>query len=426
MPSLEQIQTARLKSGVALVNAAMPFTEAVTILFLLRVGSRDEAARVAGISHLFEHMLFKGATNYPTPKIVAEQVEGVGGIFNAFTDREMTGYWCKLPRRHYERGLNVIADMVKRPLLNADDLEREKQVVIEELRAYYDAPASRASQILDAQMWRDHPLGREIGGTIETVRQVERADMTSFLDERYVTSNLTVAIAGNVRQDELTERLEPLLAELRDGAPPAPAAFESEINGPTLEVEERPIEQARLAIGALGASLTSPDRYALAALSAILGESMSGRLFTEVREKRGLAYDIGSVANYLTDTGSFEIDCGVAPDNVSETLKVVLGELERLHDEEVSDAELEQGVELTRGRWALRLEDSRAAAQFAGVQKLLLDEARSPEEFLADIAAVSKADVKQVARKYLRREKLAVAVVGPVKERAQILATLKG
>ena len=421
MPSLAKIEETTLSSGIALVNGVMPFTEAVTMLFLYRVGSRDEAAEQAGISHLFEHMLFKGTRKYPNPKAVAEQVEGVGGIFNAFTDREMTGYWCKMPRAHFERGLDVICDMVCSPLLSADDLEREKQVVVEELRAYYDSPVSRVSQILDGMLWREHPLGREIGGSIETVQAVGRDDMSRFFDARYVASNMVIAVAGNVSQDELVAKLEPPLRGFRTANPPKAEPFAGAVSAPVVEIEERPIEQVRIATGMLGASMASDDRHALGLLSVILGESMSSRLFTEVREKRGLAYDISSGANLLTDTGSFEVACGVPPDKACEALNVVLTEIEKLHDELVTDTELAQGIELAKGRSALRLEDSRAVAQFVGIQKVLRGEVRSPEQVLGDIAAVSKADIQRVAKKYLQRGHVATALVGPFKDKDAVL-----
>ena len=223
------IQKQTLPSKIRVVTGSMAQTEAVTILFLFRVGSRNESDEIAGISHLFEHMLFKGTRNYPSAREVAEQVEAVGGIFNAFTDREVTGYWCKMPRRHYQRGLKIISDMVIQPLLEKAELEREKGVVFEEIRAYNDSPSSRADLLLTPIVWRDHPLGRDIAGSVESVTAVSRDDMQGYLDTHYVASNMVVAVTGNVNHQDIADQVAQLMGDFRQATPPAPLEFQNSI-----------------------------------------------------------------------------------------------------------------------------------------------------------------------------------------------------
>ena len=419
------IQKQTLPSKIRVVTGSMAQTEAVTILFLFRVGSRNESDEIAGISHLFEHMLFKGTKNYPSAREVAEQVEAVGGIFNAFTDREVTGYWCKMPRRHYQRGLKIISDMVIQPLLEKAELEREKGVVFEEIRAYNDSPSSRADLLLTPIVWRDHPLGRDIAGSVESVTAVSRDDMQGYLDTHYVASNMVVAVTGNVNHQDIADQVAQLMGDFRQATPPAPLEFQNSIAGPRVNAEKRSIEQVRLSMGLLVPSMNSTERYPLSILSTVLGESMGSRLFAEVREKRGLAYDIHSGVHYLTDTGVFEVECGIPPAKVKDALQVIVDQLALIRDEEITDKEYTQALDLIEGRTALRMEETRAVAQFVGMQETLRGEIISPEQILANLKQVSKEQIKAVARKYFTPDNTALALVGAVDDTNPLLKILQ-
>lgn len=420
MPALERVQETELSSRIRLVNGVMPFTDAVTIVILCRAGSRNEDDSVAGISHLFEHMLFKGTDKYPTPQSVAERVEGVGGIFNAFTGYEMTGYWCKLPKAHYQRGLDVLADMVKKPTLDSDALEREKMVVYEEIRMYQDNPSSQASLLLSSLLWQGHPLGRDIAGSVDSVKAIGRAEMVSYFDSQYVADNMLISVSGNLEQAELTEQLEPLFENFRNQRLIKPSPYESEPHAPRIALEKREIEQTCIAMGFVGPDYTDGERYPFQLLSVILGGAMSSRLFLEVREKRGLAYDIGSSSDSLSDTGLLSVSCGVPPAKVTEAVKVILSELRKFCTEPVTPDELTNAKELIKGRTALRMEDSRAVAMFIGDQKLIRGEILSEAQIMESINAVTAEDISRVAQRYLVKDGLSLSLVGNFGDKEQI------
>lgn len=410
-----EFERTELPSGIRVVTCNLPHTNAVSINFLFGAGSRYETDKLAGASHLFEHMLFKGTHKRPTPREISEVVESVGGSLNAFTDRELTGYWCRLALPHYKQGLDVIADMVSNSILREDDIAREKSVVFEEIRASNDSPAGRVSLLLDQLLWPDQPLGRDIAGSVESVDAITRDEMMEYLHAQYISKNLVVAVAGNVKHAEVAEQVYDTLGDYRDAKPYERFPFKDRLKGPAVALEERDTEQAHVGIGMHGLSMFDDDRHALALLSVILGESMSSRLFEEIREQRGLAYDIHSGAGQFSDAGGFFVECGLDPEKTLEAIPVIIDEVANMRDG-VTEREHAQAIELTKGRMMLRLEESRAVAGFIGSQELLRNEIRSVEQVMADIEAVTPDDIKRVAERVIRPDKMAMAIVGPFKD----------
>lgn len=404
-----------LKNGLRVLTSTLPYTNAVSINFLFGAGSRYEVDGIIGASHLFEHMLFKGTKSRPTPRDISEVVEGVGGALNAFTDRELTGYWCRLAKPNYREGIDLLADMVRNSLMRQADIDREKQVVYEEIRATNDSHAGRAGMVLEEALWPDQPLGRDVAGTIETVGAITREAMLEYLHTQYVASNTVIAIAGNILHLDIVHQLEDLLGSLPDGTPLPMSRFEDKLDGPVARVENRPTEQAHLAIGLHGLSMKDDDRHALGLLSVILGESMSSRLFEEVREKRGLAYDIHSSIHALTDTGVVVIESGIDPARVSEAVPVIIQEIARTR-EGVTEKEFSQAKELSKGRMLLRMEESRVVAGFLGGQELLKGEVRTVEQVIEDIDAVQIEDIARVAQRVIMPGKMALSMVGPFED----------
>ena len=401
-----------LANGLRVLTSTLPYTNAVSINFLYGAGSRYEADDIAGASHLFEHMLFKGTPKRPTPREVSEIVEGVGGSLNAFTDREITGYWARLARLHYTQGIDLLADMVRNSLLRETDIAREKQVVFEEIRATNDSPAGRAGMILEDLLWPEQALGRDVAGTVESVSAISREQMIEYLHTQYVASNTVIAVAGNVKHDEVVRQIEDLMGDLPDGKILPMIPFVDNLNGPVARVENRPTEQAHVAMGIHGVSMNDSDRHALGLLSVVLGESMSSRLFEEVREKRGLAYDIHSATHMLTDTGVLIVESGIDPSRVHQAVPVIVEEIARTR-EGITEKEFEQARELSKGRMLLRMEESRVVAGFMGGQELLKNEVRTVEQVIEDIDAVQIEDVQRVAERIIRSDKMALAMVGP-------------
>ena len=384
----------------------------MSIIFLFGAGSRYETPELAGASHLFEHMLFKGTPERPTPRDISEVVEGVGGTLNAFTDREVTGYWCRLAQPNYRDGIDLLSDMTLNSLFREEDITKEKQVVYEEIRASFDSPGARVSMMLDDLLWPDQPMGRDIAGSIESVASISREDMCKYLETQYVGSNTVIAIAGNIEHQEVVDQITGSLGSLHDGKILPMFPHEKKALSKRVALEHRPTEQAHLAIGLAGFANDDPDRHALSIMSVILGETMSSRLFEEVREQRGLAYDIHSGAHFYSDCGAFVVESGIDPNRVDEAIPVILKELAKMRDG-VTEAEWTQALQLTKGRMMLRMEESRAVSSFLGIQELIRGEVQSVDEVIANISSVTQEDIKRAANRVIKSENLVLAIVGP-------------
>ena len=401
-----------LPNGIRVLSSSFRHTNAVSIIFLFGAGSRYETPELAGASHLFEHMLFKGTPERPTPRDISEVVEGVGGTLNAFTDREVTGDWCRLAQPNYRDGIDLLSDMTLNSLFREEDIAKEKQVVYEEIRASFDSPGARVSMMLDDLLWPDQPMGRDIAGSVESVASISRDDMCKYLETQYVGSNTVIAIAGNIEHQEVVDQITNSLGSLHDGNILPMFPHEKKALSKRVALEHRPTEQAHLAIGLAGFANDDPDRHALSIMSVILGETMSSRLFEEVREQRGLAYDIHSGAHFYSDCGALVVESGIDPNRVDEAIPVILKELAKMRDG-VSEGEWKQALQLTKGRMMLRMEESRAVSSFLGIQELIRGEVQSVDEVIANISAVTREDIKRAANRVIKSENLVLAIVGP-------------
>jgi predicted Zn-dependent peptidase len=401
-----------LPNGLRVLTSTFQHTNAVSIIFLFGAGSRYETPELAGASHLFEHMLFKGTPKRPTPREISEVVEGVGGTLNAFTDREVTGYWCRVAQPNYKESIDLLSDMTLNSFFKDEDIAKEKQVVYEEIRASNDSPGARVSMLLDELLWPEQPMGRDIAGSVESVGAISREQMLKYLETQYVGSNTVIAVAGNIEHAEVVEQISDLLGGLHDGEILPMFPYEAKKPTKRVALEHRPTEQAHIAFGLTGLANNDPDRHALSIMSVILGETMSSRLFEEVREQRGLAYDIHSGAHFFSDCGAFVVESGIDPARVDEAIPVILSELGKMRDG-VTEAEWKQALELTKGRMMLRMEESRAVSSFLGIQELLRDNVETVDEILAKISAVTREDIKRAANRVLKEENLVLSIVGP-------------
>lgn len=413
-----------LANGVRVLTSRLTHTKAVSVVFLVGTGSRYETDDEAGVSHLFEHMLFKGTPKRPRPRDITGVIESVGGTINAFTDRECTGYWCRMALPHYRRGIEVLADIIKSPLFRGTDIAQEKHVVLEEIRATMDAPGALAGLLLDSALWPEQALGRDIAGSIETVEAIPRSVMIDYHREQYVGRNVVVSVAGNVEHDDVVEQLDGLLSDLPDGEPRSMFPFEDNLSGPSITGDRRDLEQLHIAMAFKGVGMQDPRRVALRILTVVLGGSMSSRLFEEVREKRGLAYGIGSSMHTLTDCGVLDIHTGVEPGRAAEALQVIMNEIAKMRDG-ITDDELHDARELAKGRLILGMEESRAVANDLAAQELLRGEIESLESRINDLDAVSLSDVQSAAEDVLISEKLAMSVVGPTDDWSEFEKTLE-
>jgi predicted Zn-dependent peptidase len=406
----------RLENGLRVLTVTMPHVQSVTLGCFLAVGSRYEPADLSGASHFVEHMLFKGTTRRPTARDIAEAIEGKGGVFNATTGLESTLYWAKVAAAHLPEALDVIADMLLHAAFDSAELEKERAVIAEEINYSLDTPDNLAQMQANALQWPNHPLGRDVAGSHETVAAMTRDELLTYLADHYRPGSAIVGLAGKIAHEEAVALVESCLGGWQPDAPrawePAPAA----VDGPRVHVERRPTEQAHLVFSFEGPSRSEPDRFAVRLLNIVLGEGMRSRLFQEVRERRGLAYTVDSYFSTLQDTGALGIYAGVTPGRAEEAARAILAELDRLRREPVPEDELAKAKEFTRGRTALSLEDSFAVATWYTRQQLMGTEILEPEEALARIEAVDAAEIQRVARIVFREERLNLAAVGPFSE----------
>ena len=376
------------------------------------VGSRVESKTDAGTSHFLEHMVFKGTAKRPTAADISQEIESRGGVVNASTDKEVTVFWSRVPARHYLVALDVVADMIRAPMLRPTDVESERRVIVEELRMYRDQPQDRVHTVVDELLYPKHPLGWEVAGREEVVLGMTADALRAFIERGYAPSRTVVALAGRLDADEAIAAVEGALGALapRDAprmvSAPRPGKVRAKLIG-------KRAEQTNLCVGWRAVHTDHPDKFVVDMLNAVLGEGMSSRLFLELREKRGLAYDVHSYdANYV-DAGHLVVYAGFAPQNGAEVLAAIMREIARLREEPVADRELERVRDFAKGRLELRLEDTRGVSAWLAGQELFLGRVRTVEEVTAIIDGIGSADIQRVAREYLRPELAYVAAIGP-------------
>jgi predicted Zn-dependent peptidase len=405
-----------LENGLTILMLPVQVFQSVSVGIFVKVGSRYESADQAGTSHFIEHMLFKGTPRRPSAKLIAEAIESIGGVSNAYTSQDLTAYYAKVAASQATTAIDVLTDMIRHPLFEADQIEKERQVIGEEINMTYDDPDSRVSILLDEVIWPDHPLGHDVAGSHESLAGINQQGLREFYRAAYHPQNLLVAVSGAFETEEVVRQIAERLGDWSPGSKPTFAAAPPRQTEARWRVEDRAIEQGHLCLALSALSRSHPDRYALSVLNAILGEGMSSRLFLNIREERGLAYAVDSGLNLLHDTGSMVIYAGVDPDRAPEALEAILTELARLRDEPVPPAELHKAKEFLKGRLVLGLEDSFSQASWVATQKLLMDRVKLPAEVLQAYEAVTAAEVQAIAQKLLIPTAYNLAAVGPFGE----------
>lgn len=413
-----------LDNGLRVITSTMPHTRSVCLAFLIGAGSCYENESEAGISHFAEHMYFKGTKRRPTAKAVSQDVEGVGGIINAGTDKEMTVFWCKVADAHFSVALDVLSDLLCNSRFDSNDIEQERRVIIEEINMHMDIPQQRVNMLIDELLWPDQPLGREIIGSKETVASTTREQMLKYIAHRYLPNDTVVSIAGNIQHDEALARIEALFHDWSAGQVSEGYVTNSGQDTPRLRVEHKNSEQVHLCLGVHGFSRFHPRRFALDLLNTAFGVGMSSRLFTEIRENKGLAYDIHSYVEHFLNSGSFAIYAGVDTNKAETAIATIVEEMAKLRQEITAD-ELRRAKELSKGRLQLRLEDSQNMALWLGGQELLRREILDMDAVISIIEAITGDELKQVAHEILVDNGLNLAVVGPVKDEEPLLNLLK-
>jgi predicted Zn-dependent peptidase len=402
----------------------MPQTRSVCIAFFVGVGSRYESKQEAGTSHFIEHILFRGTPEHPTSREISEAIEGVGGILNGATDKEMTFYWCKVAGDHFEDATGVLVDMLLNSKFDPADIEKERQVIVEEIHMCKDSPSQEVGLLIDNLLWPGHPLGRDIAGTAESVGGINREMLLDFLKGRYTPQNTVVTVTGAVSHAQVLEVLTRRLGGWTNPASRVPYAPYRGRERQRLKIEKRKTEQAHLCLALPGISLSHPQRFHLDLLNVILGEGMSSRLFGEIRDKMGLAYNISSFVEHFLDSGSLTVAASVDPQNLNKAIGAILDQLELLTDP-IPKSEMQKAREISKGRLLLRMEDSRNVAGWLGGQEMLLDSILTVDEVIEIIDSITAEHLNAIARDLITVERSLLAVVGPVAETDSLKKILK-
>lgn len=401
-----------LDGGLRVITSPVPTAQSASVSFFVGVGSRTERPEVNGISHYLEHMLFKGTERRPTAPEISEAIEGAGGGLNAFTTRELTCYWNRLPFERWATGIEVLSDMLQHSLLAAEEVDRERTVVQQEIRRAHDNPGAWVGELLQRVTFGDQPVGWPVAGTLDTVAEIGRDDLFAHIAAHYTEGNAVLSVAGNVEHAAVVEEARRHFGGLAAGPR---AALDPAVRGLPEErvlVEERDLEQANLALAVQSGGRRDPDRYALEVLVTLLGRGMSSRLFKEVRERRGLAYSVSARVGRLRDIGAVAISAGVTREHQEETLQVIVDELRRLVADPVGEEELRRTIDFAVGSFRLSLETPMSLGQRHGDQLLQDGEIESVESAVAALRAVTAGDVQRVAAD-LFSDPPALAVVGP-------------
>ena len=412
-----------LSGGAKLITSPMPERLSASLVLMFGGGSRQEDDRLAGVSHFIEHLFFKGTRRRPTSKEIADAIEGVGGFINASTDKELTAYWARVPAEHLELGLDVLFDVVSNSKLTPEDVERERMVILEELKGYQDQPQDYVLNLLEEIIWPDHPLGRDIAGTEQSVAHLTRDDILEYANAHYRLPNLVIGAAGSIDEEKTLDAVNSRLTLPVDPDGLMPSEAPGPLTAPNVVVRRRRTEQAHICLGVRALSYTHPDRYALDLLNTVLGEGMSSRLFLNIREHLGLAYDVHSFTQKHRDTGHLGVYLGVDPKKAVEAIQAVVAEMRTLCERDLSGEELQRAKEFTKGRLRLDLETTNGVAFWLTYQELLMGKIKTIEDELVLVDAVTASDIRRVADTLLASP-MQMAVIGPFTRDADFRAAI--
>lgn len=408
-----------LANGLRVITGSLEGTKAVTCLVLVKAGSRYETKDINGISHFLEHMFFKGAEKFKTAKAVSEAIDGVGGDFNAFTGKEYAGYYVKVASEQKLMALDVLSDMMLNARFDQAEIEKERGVIMEEFNMYQDTPMYQVAWNFERAIFGDQPIGWDEVGTKDVIRALSREDFVKYKEMLYMPENMLVCIAGDIEHDEAVKLVEKYfpLEKIKKGV--SFSAFDAAaIGGDRITLQSKKTEQAHLVCGVLGLPAEHPDHYVLKVLASVLGGNMSSRMFSAVREEKGLAYYISTGTEDYMDTGIMFTRAGVDVNRITDAVKAIVMEYDKIRHVEISEAELKKGKEFLKGKLILGLEDSEEVAQMGARHELLYGKLRTYNDIAKEIDAVKVSDIKRVAAALLKDDALYLSVIGPYEDKA--------
>lgn len=408
-----------LPNGLRLLTIPMPSLESATVLVMVSAGSRYETKLTSGISHFLEHMAFKGTKNRPSAIAISSLVDGIGGEINAFTGKETTGYYIKSQAVHVDLSLDILSDMLRNSLFKAEEIDRERGVILEEINLYEDTPVRKIGDIYESLLYGDTPMGWDIAGEKDIIRKISREDFLSYMDSLYSPHNITVVVAGGIEVNKTEELVYKYFSDMkRFDTLRYKKVVEKQVK-PEVFVKHKKTEQVHIALGVRTVPLKDKRRHALEVLSAILGGGMSSRLFSEVREKRGLAYYVRSLSDHYQDCGSLVTTAGVDAKRVEEAITVILEQYHGIKNSElrIQNDELKKAKEYLKGHLVLELEDSRSVASYYASRELLEEKIENPDELLKKIDFVTVEQIEDVAKTFFVPQALNLAVIGDFEDR---------
>jgi predicted Zn-dependent peptidase len=406
-----------LPNGLRVITVPHRDTKTVTVLALIGTGSKYETRKINGLSHFLEHMFFKGTKNRPSHMEVTEPIDRVGGIFNAFTTEDWTGYFIKTDARHIDLNLDLVSDIFLNPLFPEQEMAKEKTVVIEEIHMYKDNPIMRIRDLWGEHLYGDQPAGWNVAGTKESVLGLSRRDLLEYVERQYVAPHAVLVVAGNINPAEVARKAAKLFAGMRVSGFKDKLKVKEPQKKPEVSVEYRKTDQVHIALGVRAFPLSHPLRYAQELLALLLGGMFTSRLFMEVREKLGIAYSISTASDANADTGFLVTNAGVKQDSVMLAIRTILKEYQRLTRELILPRELRKVKDHAIGQSTIALESSDANAFFYGIQEVLEHKASTPEEVYGKIQAVTAEDMRRLAQGIFQNDRLNLVVLGPFKKK---------
>jgi predicted Zn-dependent peptidase len=414
-----------LKNGLRILLAPIKESQTTTVLVMTGTGSRYEVKENNGVSHFLEHMFFKGTKKRPNTLSITSELDAVGGEYNAFTAKDKTGYWAKVGAKHSMVALDVISDIFLNSKFDSKEIERERGTILQEINMYEDMPMRHIDDIYERLLYGDHPLGWEILGPRENIKNLQRKDFVDYVKTHYRSSNVVVCVAGKFNQAAVLKKLRDDFNDFRSGKTPEFPAMKENQTKPQLLIQYKKTDQTHLMLGVRSFDMFHKDRYALSVLSTLLGGNMSSRLFIEVRERKGLAYNVHTYTESYHDAGSLVTQCGVEHENLFKTLEIVLREYKKLTQRKVGAEELNKAKECIKGKLEMGLESSDEIATYLTNQEVLKDRIVTPEAVSKKIDLVTSEDVIRIAREIFQDTKLNLAIIGPHKNKSDLLNMLQ-
>ncbi|MEK7630629.1 MAG: pitrilysin family protein [Patescibacteria group bacterium] len=415
----------KFKNGLRAIVAPMESTQTITILVLVGTGSNYEARDISGLSHFLEHMFFKGTTKYPKPGELDRLLDSVGAIHNAFTTREETGYWIKVDTKQFDLALLFVSDILQNALLKEEEINRERGVILEEMKMYWDDPRRHVWSLFEELVYGDNAYGWDVIGTAENIRTIKRSDFLKYWKSQYVAHNTVVTVAGNISEGETLRKIEKAFGKLRVGTPVKAAAYKDPKSGPRMRLFEKNTDQSHIVVGTLGYPLESKDRVVADVLSTILGGYMSSRLWADIRGRHGLAYAIRAGHDAYLKTGYFGAYAGVPHERSIEVVERIVGHLGKIKQGGVTAEELKRAKDNIKGHLAISLESTDEVASFLGTQEIMLGKIKKPDELIKKVDAVTRQDIARVAKSLFRKDKLYLSIIGPKLEKGPYEQILK-